>query len=107
MSFMPDSVVAKSGQAWKLVAGGSVLVIAGCVLAWGLWGGGSTKIAAWALLVGLLSMPATWFALRCPKCGARWLWMAVSKQKSLQWLDWLYAQKVCPRCGHDPGREGR
>ena len=104
MTFMPNSLITKSSQNWKLTFGGVLSICGFVTLVYGLRGEGNsnTNVAIGGLLLGLLSFVATWFSIRCPRCGAPWLWMAVSKQKHLQWLDWLYDQKVCPKCGHDP-----
>ena len=56
------------------------------------------------MVVGLLSLIATWFSIRCPKCRAPWLWMAVSTQNYNRWGDWIFALKACPKCGYD-GKE--
>jgi hypothetical protein len=101
MRIMPNSVVTKTRQSWKFVVGEITTVIGAVALVLGL-GHGRPVVALGGLLVGLLSTITTWLSIRCPKCRAPWLWMAVSTQKHLQWLDWLYEQKVCPKCGHDP-----
>jgi len=36
--------------------------------------------------------------VRCPVCGAHWVWRA-AKQRALRWLEWLHEQQVCPVCG--------
>jgi hypothetical protein len=37
-------------------------------------------------------------AIRCAKCGARWVWLGVKGQSSGAWLAWLLSQSVCPVC---------
>jgi len=36
--------------------------------------------------------------VRCPVCGANWVWRA-AKQRAVRWLEWLHEQQVCPVCG--------
>jgi predicted RNA-binding Zn-ribbon protein involved in translation (DUF1610 family) len=36
--------------------------------------------------------------VRCPVCGAHWVWRA-AKQRAVRWLEWLHEQQVCPVCG--------
>jgi hypothetical protein len=100
---MANSVISKSRQSWKLMAGFAVTCGGGLALTYGLRDPGIPAVAIGGLLLALLSMVTTWFSIRCHQCGARWLWMALSTQRSLQWWDWLEAQKVCPKCGNDPG----
>ena len=38
--------------------------------------------------------------VRCPVCGANWVWRA-AKQRAVRWLEWLHEQQVCPVCGSD------
>jgi len=38
--------------------------------------------------------------VRCPVCGANWVWRA-AKQRAMRWLEWLHEQQVCPVCGSD------
>ena len=37
-------------------------------------------------------------AIRCPDCGARWLWLGVSGKSAGHWLPWLLNQSNCPKC---------
>jgi len=36
--------------------------------------------------------------VRCPVCGANWVWRA-ARQRAVRWLEWLHEQQVCPVCG--------
>jgi hypothetical protein len=38
--------------------------------------------------------------VRCPDCGAHWVWRA-ARQRAIRWLEWLHEQQVCPVCGSD------
>jgi len=41
--------------------------------------------------------------VRCPVCGANWVWRA-AKQRAVRWLEWLHEQQVCPVCGSNGER---
>ena len=36
--------------------------------------------------------------VRCPVCGANWVWRA-ARHRAVRWLEWLHEQQVCPVCG--------
>jgi hypothetical protein len=96
------SIFTKSGQIWKIVTGWVGVFSGGLALMGGLQGEGSPVIAIGGILLGLGSFAAMCLSVRCRRCGTRWLWMAVSNQKHVQWWKWLVAQTVCPNCGDDP-----
>jgi hypothetical protein len=98
----PGSIVPKSRQGWKLVAGIVGNWLGAAALWWGLRED-KPRFGFGGLLLALVAMVSVAIAIRCRRCGARWLWMAVSTQPDLQWWKWLVAQEVCPKCGHDPG----
>jgi hypothetical protein len=37
-------------------------------------------------------------SIRCPKCGARWVWLAVSKSHASSWMATLLGRDKCPVC---------
>ena len=56
----------------------------------------------------LLSIVALTFAamsVRCPSCGLRLFWFAVSKKSVGAWLSWLLQLESCPRCHYPAGTE--
>src|SRR6266545_452903 len=58
----------------------------------------------WILSGMVLTLGGLLFAcigVRCPKCRARWVWMAVSERCSTTYGTWLIALSACPRCGDD------
>ena len=99
---LEKSVLARSGQLWKVIGGVSAILIGGTALVYGIAsdtadGGGLLWIFAGMFLVfGGLAFAC--LAVRCPKCGARWVWMAVSQQSSSNYGVWLVALSECPRC---------
>ena len=100
MPFTPKSIVTKTRQAWKLYLSSVVLIVSGITMFKG-FRGEHPAYGAGGMLVCLLSIIPTWFSIRCPKCRAPWVWMAVSTQKHDQWGNWLFSLKVCPKCGYD------
>ena len=57
----------------------------------------------------LLSLPGVILALgsivlkcliiRCPKCGSKWYWTAISKKPEKVYMKWLLSKTACPDCG--------
>jgi hypothetical protein len=103
MSANFTSVVYKTHQSWKLrvMYVGSFLsvgIVLGAILLFGAESGKEITLSyGFGALVSLVSLVMP-FTIRCPTCGARWMWLA-AKQPHGQWLKWLQAQKVCPSCG--------
>lgn len=99
------SISVVSGQAWKIaVAGMTLLGGVGLTLArWlelppvaglDIWG----ELVTVILVLGSLAF-ASW-AVRCPTCDARWIWLAVSERDHREWLSWAMGLEFCPRCGY-------
>jgi len=97
-------LIDRTHQAWKLHLAtiGVVLAIVVHVAArlflhgitgreLALYSGASAIIAAVSLLMFFVSV-------RCPVCGANWIWRA-ARERSGRWLEWLHEQQVCPVCG--------
>lgn len=98
-----DSAVRKSSQGWKLVAGLAGTFAGGFLLFLIGLPQENALAAIGGIVLGLGSFFAMCLSIHCPRCGARWMWIAVSKQQHLGLWNWLCAQKVCPKCGYDPG----
>ncbi len=108
MLFPPESIVSKSGQSWKFGAGVAVQFAGLGTFYWCMSGDEpSPLLALGSLAVGLVTTFASWFCVKCERCGARWLWMAVSTQSTPDWLPWLGRLTECPKCGYggDPTTE--
>jgi DNA-directed RNA polymerase subunit RPC12/RpoP len=47
-----------------------------------------------------------WLArgMKCPACGVNLFWHAVGHAKSGNWLDSLFRESKCPKCGHGAGK---
>jgi predicted RNA-binding Zn-ribbon protein involved in translation (DUF1610 family) len=102
-------LIDRTNQGWKLRAAnvGVVLaIIVHVVPRWflhrmshreiGIYAGVSAVIAAVSLFI-------FFGTIRCPVCGANWMWRAV-KQRAGGWLEWLRNQQVCPACGWNGGQ---
>lgn len=99
----PDSAVRKSRQGWKIsawvvgtFAGGFLLFVMGVHRE-------DMATAISGIALGFGTFLAACLSIRCPRCGARWLWTAMRTQHHVGWWNWLCAQKVCPKCAYDPG----
>jgi hypothetical protein len=97
-------LIDRTHQAWKLYTANVSVVVALVVHAvprWLLHGTPSRAIAAFAgvsAAIAAFSVYLFFRAVRCPVCGAKWVWRAV-RQRPGRWLDWLREQQVCPVCG--------
>jgi len=95
------SVVTKSGQLWKLHVSFVLIVAGGISMFWGQ-SHIETYLGGWLLTGGMATVFAAFaFAcagIRCPSCGAKWFWLAISAQPSNQWTHWLLSQPACPIC---------
>jgi endogenous inhibitor of DNA gyrase (YacG/DUF329 family) len=106
MSMFKQSIVGKTHQTWKLLAGFAGLMIGFLLMTIGLHGARADKnvgLVLAGLSLEVLTTIAACLSVQCPVCGARWLWSALRHQHSSAWLMWLRAQRVCPACGDDPG----
>ena len=56
----------------------------------------STVVAAFVVALWLC------LAIRCPRCKARIVWIAVHEHATGKWLSWLLTLTTCPRCNFDP-----
>jgi predicted RNA-binding Zn-ribbon protein involved in translation (DUF1610 family) len=97
-------LIDRTHQAWKLHAAnvGVALAIALHVVArWfvpGITGRELAVCSGASALIAAVSLFIFFGAVRCPACGAKWVWRAV-RQRAGRWLEWLHEQQVCPVCG--------
>jgi hypothetical protein len=97
------TILQRSGQQWKLYVG-ALLMVTGVVIA-----ARAPKVDAepgWQLLMILGGLTlclgaGAWQlrSVRCPRCSARWLWLAAS-QESAGRLLLAFALTECPVCGY-------
>jgi hypothetical protein len=104
------SVIAKSDQIWKVIVGLSLLVIGAAVglcvssipyLRTEAVGSGEFNIlqavSTAAAAAGFVYLCTR---IRCPRCGAKWVWMAVNGKLGARSLDALATLDRCPTCGY-------
>lgn len=100
-----NTLLKRSGQAWKLNALFAALVFAGIVLVLAWLGRQSldSGLRMLLLMAGAFIVPSALalacISIRCPGCDARWLWQAISTRDSGGWLAWLESRECCPACG--------
>jgi endogenous inhibitor of DNA gyrase (YacG/DUF329 family) len=113
--------LARTHQRWKLATGIAVLVAAGVCMAFGTAAFAQCDGPAYAYCatadrgmflqlagasVGLLAMIWVLLSVRCPVCGRRVVWWAMSTKPVNAWLIAVLATKACPSCGDaGTGRE--
>jgi hypothetical protein len=51
-----------------------------------------------SLIVFIASQVYICIAVRCPTCGARWVYMSLGATIWSKWVDWLVKLERCPRC---------
>lgn len=99
-----NSILAKSGQAWKFKLSLFFMLLGGLAFAVSRAMPRSSSSyepfvnlagIAMALLGGLV-YPS--LAIRCPKCRVRWFWMAISSKRHDEWFVWLLDAETCPEC---------
>jgi hypothetical protein len=99
------SVMVKTGQSWKvLVFGcGSMLSAFSLVAGVTLLDGKAITLALCLVLIGVVafatSLAFACFSIRCPHCGARWIWLAVTRSGAIDWAFSLALRHICPACG--------
>ncbi len=108
---MPSrSVIARSNQSWKLILG-LILLVGGAVTdaivsfiahSHGSAVDNSRRYNLQAVSVALAAAGFVYLCvgIRCPRCGTRWIWMAVTGKLNPKALDTLLTLERCPTCGH-------
>ena len=97
-----NSVLARTGQLWKVQGAICAILVGGVALFYGIAsdtgeGAGLLWIAVGLLLV-LGGLAFACVGVSCPKCGARWVWMAVSQRSASAYGTWLIALSRCAKC---------
>ena len=99
------SLIPKSGQSWKLFVGFAGVFLGFSAMVYGLnrlEDPSAVSLTLGGMAFDLVAFVSMCVSIRCRACGMRWLWAAVKNQEHIQWVNWLLAQRVCPRCGYDP-----
>ena len=97
-----ESIIRKTGQWWKLGLAFGGFFVGGILILGGLTVIASNQTAILVVLAGIVFGVASFVyscsAIRCPSCGARWVWLGISGKSTGQWLNWLLNQSSCPKC---------
>ena len=95
-------MLARSGQLWKVVGATCAVFLGGAALLYGVASDTADRAGLLWIVAGMLlafgGLTFACAAVRCPKCGARWVWMAVSQRSSSEYGTWLVALSRCPKC---------
>jgi len=97
-------LIDRTHQTWKLhVANIGVVssLVIHAVPRWLLHGVAGGYFAVYSGVSALVAAAGVFIyfgAVKCPVCGAHWVWRA-TKQRAVRWLEWLHEQQVCPVCG--------
>jgi hypothetical protein len=78
-----------------------VAIVVHAVPRWVLGGIPDRRIAVYSgasALIAAASVFVYFGTIRCPTCGANWMWRAM-RQRVTRWLEWFQEQQVCPVCG--------
>jgi hypothetical protein len=97
-------LIDRTHQAWKLHAvniGVLLAIVIHVVARWFLPGITGRELALFSLASAVIaagSLIVFFGTVRCPACGANWVWRA-TRERAGRWLEWLRDQQVCPVCG--------
>ena len=100
------SVIKKTGQIWKgaasaaLVIGGFLVMMVGLLTLSSGRPSVTFGLAIAGIMLGAAGFIFACASVRCPKCGARWLWLAIRYQPAGLWLLWVMNQQRCPTCNY-------
>lgn len=105
---MKKWIVTTTGQTSKLFVGVGLLAVGGLLNLWAVFYSGSDSFSASALLaqiqlpsalVALAGLAFVCVSVKCPNCGARWIWMAIRGKLPGHSLSALIDLESCPTCG--------
>ena len=93
-------------QTTKFFTGLGLFVSIGILLVWSFLYADLTDLAVYLILsmVAAVCAVGVWLclAIRCPRCRARIVWVAVREHPIGGWLSWLLTLSICPVCNFDP-----
>ncbi len=100
---LENAVLRRTGQLWRIQSAICVVLVGGVLLFYGIAASTAESNGLLWILAGIvLTFGGLFFAcvsVRCPRCHARWVWMAVSERSSSTYGTWLAALSAGPRCG--------
>jgi|SRR6185437_6916051 len=102
------SIIVESGQLWKAVAGLLLLIIGAAVgiaisfipylRTEAVASGRFSSLQAISTVAAAAGFVYLCMGVRCPRCGAKWVWMAVNGRLGARSLDALITLDRCPTC---------
>ncbi|MBT8078778.1 MAG: hypothetical protein KJO31_09365 [Gammaproteobacteria bacterium] len=98
-------LLARSGQTGKFMSGFVLVLIGGAIvfISGLLIGRASSALYALSsslgVAIGLGGFVYLCVAIRCPDCGAKWIWLMASKRRGDP-LHWGWQNAACPVCGY-------
>lgn len=101
-----SSILKRTNQWWKLVSMILGVVLSIIIPLASLLSNADKIIVAILVAIGgvfsLIGLFIGCFCARCPNCGAKWIWMAISRNasSSVHWMARLLSLEECPRCGY-------
>jgi hypothetical protein len=105
-----ENVISKTGQAWKIKALNVSTVLAIASIIYGQANIETLSTDSFGLffvggvVVGLFSFLFACISIKCPNCGKKWFWSAVSGKDKNGWWFWLNSLESCPKCGEPKGK---
>jgi hypothetical protein len=97
------NVIVQTGQLWKVAVSLAAVIVGGtgAVIAMTIVGTNpGHPLNLFSLALGGFGLAFAWMSIRCPNCGARWVWLAMRHHALGQWQPWLVGLTACPSCGH-------
>jgi hypothetical protein len=100
------NLISQSGQGRKAMIALVVSCVGGLMTIMGSFFLTSMKPGTqFIVAIGGVSLTAAGFllactAIRCPRCGKRWVWDAMRSQAAGRWLAALLSARLCPSCGY-------
>jgi hypothetical protein len=102
------SIIVESGQLWKVIAGLLLLIIGsavGIVVSFipyprtkAVVSGRLNSLQAISTVAAAAGFAYLCMSVRCPRCGAKWVWMAVNGKLDAGSLGALVTLDRCPAC---------
>jgi ribosomal protein S27AE len=91
----------------RLIVGSALLAFSAILTLFPETLGNLVGVSAWWIeLTGAILFFALlyWLAsgMKCPGCGANLFWYGLGHAKYGDWLNWMFKQSACPKCGHRP-----
>lgn len=102
LAMYENSIMSKTDQNRKGLIGllGLLASVAlfGFVIYQGQTGTLAFDLLGLATVIGIAGFAYPVLTIRCPGCGDRWLWRAMSTQPHPRAMKWLAEQERCPNC---------